>query len=61
MARFPAPYLNTATAHDPIMERCPMEWTGFGSYHGAGFPKEGVNGKELTLKHVAGALAKAQD
>ncbi len=59
MARFPAPYMNTTNADDPIMHRVPMDKTDIGS-NAAGLPKGGVNSDVMKIQHVGGSMGKGE-
>ena len=56
--RFPAPYLNTTNANDPIMHRVPVDEMGIGA-NSAGMPKN-VNSDMMKIDHVGGTLGKGQ-
>lgn len=58
MARFPAPYLNTTNADDPIMERVPFNKTDIGA-NSEGKPKSVQDGT-MTIKHTGGSLGKGE-
>lgn len=59
MARFPAPYVNTCNADDPIMVRVPVDKSDIGA-NAAGLPKGSVNSDSMTLKHIGGSLGKGE-